>query len=226
MRRLLWPGLSVLFMLAVLLGLGTWQVERLHWKQRILAQIAHAEASPPAPLHSEPAPFAKVEVTGTLRDDLTALYGVEVRDTKTGPTLGAYLIEPLERQDGPPILVERGWVPTERTRPLEQPHGTVTFTGYVHPADRPGWFSPADDPTTRTFYTLDPPAIGAALGLPHVAPFVLVALGPQPPGLWPDPAKHLPQPPNNHLQYALTWYGLAAALVVMFVLWSRKVPRA
>jgi surfeit locus 1 family protein len=212
-------------MLAVLLGLGTWQVERLHWKQRILAQIATAEAAPPVPLHGEPSPFAKVAATGTLRNDLAAQYGVEVRDTRTGPTIGAYLIEPLERPDGPPVLVERGWVPAERSRPLNQPRGTVTVTGYVHPAEHPGWFSAADDPATRTFYTLDPAAIGAALGLPRVAPFVLVALGPTPPGLWPDPAKHLPRPPNNHLQYALTWYGLAAALAVVFMAWSRKVLR-
>ena len=226
MRRLLWPGLSALLMLAVLLGLGTWQVQRLHWKEGILAQIAHAEASPPVPLHGEPSPFTKVEVTGRLRNDLMATYGVEVRDTPAGPRLGAYLIEPLERQGEPPLLVERGWVPQNRLRPIEQPAGPVTITGYVHPADQSGWFSAVDDPATRTFYTLNPVTIGSALGLRNVAPFVLVALGPQPPGEWPDPAKHLPRPPNNHLQYALTWYGLAGVLVVMFVLWSRKVPRA
>ena len=57
------------------------------------------------------------------------------------------------------------------------------------------------------------------------APFILVALGPAPPEGFPDPAKHLPRPPNNHLQYAITWYGLAAVLVVIFAIWSRKVLR-
>ncbi|MBN8904164.1 MAG: SURF1 family protein, partial [Rhodospirillales bacterium] len=75
------------------------------------------------------------------------------------------------------------------------------------------------------FYTLDPAAIGRALGLPTVAPYTIVALGDTPPQRWPDPAKHLPRPPNNHLSYAITWYGLAAALVVIFILWARKTVR-
>ncbi len=225
-RRLLGPGLLTLAMLAVLVGLGTWQVERMHWKNGIVAQIARAEASPPVPLIGNPSPFAKVQVTGQLRDDLSAFYGAEVRDTRTGPQMGSYLVQPLIRPDGRPILIERGWVPSERVDPIAQPLGTVTVTGFVHPAEQPGWFSASDDAATRTFYTLDPAAIGDALGLPRVAPFVLVALGPQPPQHWPDPAKHLPRPPNNHLQYAITWYGLAASLLVIFVIWSRKVLRA
>jgi surfeit locus 1 family protein len=139
--------------------------------------------------------------------------------------MGAFLIEPLERGNAPALLVERGWVPDNRIRPLEQPNGTVTVTGFIHPAERPGWFSASDDPANRTFYTLNPAAIGAALGLHNVAPFVLVALGPADPGTWPAPAQHLPRPPNNHLQYAITWYGLAVALVVIFLSWSRKVLR-
>ena len=225
-RRLLVPGLSALCLFAILIGLGTWQIHRLHWKRAILAQIAHAEASPPVPLTGEPSPFTKVAVTGRLRTDLSALYGDDVRDTSRGPQMGAFLIQPLERPGAPPLLVELGWVPQDRTTPIAEPQGAVTITGYVHPPDQPHWFSASDDPATRTFYTLNPQAIGAALGLHSVAPFILVALGPQPPELWPDPAKHLPRPPNNHLQYALTWYGLAGVLVVMFVSWSRKGPSA
>ena len=59
-----------------------------------------------------------------------------------------------------------------------------------------------------------------------MAPFTLIAMGPAPREGFPDPAKHLPQPPNNHLSYAITWYGLAVALVVIFVLWARKVLTA
>ena len=93
----------------------------------------------------------------------------------------------------------------------------------VRPSDTPGMFSATDSPATRRFYTLDAPTIGKDLGLDRVAPFILVALGPPPPERYPDPARHLPRPPNNHLSYAITWYGLAIALVVIFVLWARKV---
>jgi surfeit locus 1 family protein len=226
MRRLLFPGLMTLAMLAVLLGLGTWQVQRLHWKTAILARIAHAEAAPPIPLPATPEPYTKVAVTGQLRADLSAQYAAEVRDTRDGPQMGTFLIQPLERPDAPPLLVERGWVPQKRRTPIAQPDGRTTIAGYIHPAESPGLFSAKDDPAARIFYTLDPAAIGAALGLPHVAPFILIALGPAPPELWPDPAKHLPQPPNNHLSYAITWYGLALALVVIFVVWARRTLRA
>jgi len=224
LRRLLWPGLMTAVMLAILLGLGTWQVQRLHWKEAVLAQLARAEAAPAVPLPADPAPYAKVSVSGHLDEDRSALYGAEVNDTATGPQLGGQLIVPLEREGQDTILVDRGWVPPDRVKPIALPKGDVTVMGYVHPGDRPGLFSAQDDLATRRFYTLDPAAIGEALGLRHVAPFVLVALGPAPPEHWPEPAKHLPQPPNNHLSYAITWYGLALALVVIFVIWARKVP--
>ena len=222
LRRLLWPGAMAAAMLAVLLGLGTWQVQRLHWKRTVLAQIARAEAAPAVALTAEPEPYAKVQVTGRLRDDLSASYGAEVRDTPAGTQLGTQLIEPLERADGEAILVDRGWVPDKRLRPIARPEGDVTLEGYVRPSETPGLFSATDNPAARLFYTLDAPAIGAALGLHHVAPFILVAVGSAPPERYPDPARHLPRPPNNHLSYAITWYGLAVALVVIFVLWARK----
>jgi len=215
-----------LVMLTVLLGLGTWQVYRLRWKQAILAQLAHAEAAPPIPLPDIPEPYTKVAVTGHLRADLSAQYAVEVRDTRDGPQMGTYLVQPLERTAELPLLVERGWVPQKRATPIDQPQGQTTIVGYIHEPDTPGLFSAKDDPAARIFYTLNPAAIGASLGLGHVAPFILVALGPAPPELWPDPAQRLPQPPNNHLSYAITWYGLAAALVVIFLVWARGTLRA
>ncbi len=215
----------VLAMLAILVGLGTWQIYRLHWKEGILAQIARAEAAPPVPLSGDPSPYTRVAVTGRLRADLSASYALDVRDTRQGPTLGTFLIQPLERPGQLPLLVERGWVPQKRSTPIAQPQGDTTIVGFIHQPDKPGLFSATDDPATRTFYTLDPAAIGAALGLPRVAPFVLVALGSAPPQLWPDPAQQLPQPPNNHLNYAITWYSLALSLVVMFVTWARRTLR-
>lgn len=221
-RRLILPGLTTLAMLLVLIALGTWQVERLQWKRGVLAQIAAAEAGAPGPLTDAPEPYTKVEVTGHLRTDLAALYGAEVRETLSGPQMGSELIVPLERDGKPPVLVDRGWVPATRKAPLSQPEGTTTVVGYVRPPSEPGWFSAKDDPPARLFYTLDPVAIGRALGLPTVSPYTVVAMGPEPPEHWPDPAKHLPRPPNNHLSYAITWYGLAIALVVIFALWARK----
>ncbi len=240
-RRLLWPGLMTAVMMIVLLGLGTWQVRRLMWKQTILAQVDLAEASAPVPLPSIPAPFTlpsipapftptpftKVFVTGTFLNDRAALYGAEVKPAAAGPAMGARMIVPLRREDGSTILVDRGWVPLSRPEPIEQPAGVVRVSGYIRMGDHPGWFSAVDDPAARRFFTLDPAAIGAAAGVRDAAPFILVALGDTAaqrplPGPWPDPARYLPRPPNNHLAYAITWYGLAIALLVIFFLWAKK----
>jgi len=219
-RRLVVPGVSTLLMLAVLVGLGVWQLERRAWKLGLLAEFARSETEPAVPLTDGPRPFMKVRIEGRFRDDLAATYGADVRDTPRGSVLGEQLLVPLERADGRPILVDRGWVPGA-ARP-SAPSGIVGVEGYVRPPDRPGWFSPADAIDKRQFYTLDPVRIGAALGLPAVAPFTLVVLGP--PGM-PDPAHGLPRPPNDHLTYAITWFSLAVTLLVVFALYARKAAR-
>jgi surfeit locus 1 family protein len=123
-------------------------------------------------------------------------------------------------------LVDRGWIPQKRATALDDPSGVVSVTGYVRPGETQHWFSPADDEAARQFYTLDPAAIGAALSVRDPAPFTLVALGPATAASYPTPAQHLPRPPNNHLSYVITWYGLAVALVVIFGVWIRKAPPA
>lgn len=214
-------------MLLVLLGLGTWQLQRRDWKLGVLAQIGAAERNPPVPLGANLPPFAKVSVSGTLRADRAAYYGAEARDLRGGTVLGAQLIVSLDRSDATAVLVDLGWVADGARASLALPSGEISVTGYIRPSETPGWFAPNDDLAGRRFYTLNPPAIASALGLPAVEPFVLVALGDAPatPSA-PDPARHLPSLPNNHLQYAITWYSLAAVLAVVFVLYRRKAARA
>ena len=221
-RRLLWPAVMTIAMLIVLIGLGSWQVQRLHWKQDVIGRLTRAEANAPIPLTADPASYAKVMAAGRLRGDLNVLVGAEVRNTPAGPKMGAHLIVPLERDNAPTLLVDRGWVPLAPSKPLDQPSDPVSLTGFVHPSDKPGWFSATDNQAERHFYTLNPAAIAAALRLTNVEPYVLVVLGPKPASLWPEPAQHLPRPPNNHLAYVITWYGLAAALVVIFWVYARK----
>jgi surfeit locus 1 family protein len=207
-------------MLALTVGLGIWQLERLAWKRGLLAEIDRAEAAPPVTLPDDPAPFEKVELRGRMRDDLLAYYGSEVRSTTAGVSLGAQLITPLERHDGPPVLIDRGWVPDGAPAPVDP--GEATVVGYVRPPEYPSWSSPATDLAAKRFWSLDPAAIGSALGLAKVAPFTVVALGQ---GGSPEPASALPRPPNDHLGYAITWFGLAACLVVVFVAYARRTLR-
>jgi surfeit locus 1 family protein len=223
-KRLLAPGLTTLVLLATLLLLGFWQLHRVAWKEALLAEIAHAEHAPPIPLtDAAPSRFARVTVSGTLRPGLFALYGDEVRDVGSTPAMGAQLLQILDRPGDAPILVDLGWVPADAHTPVKPLAGAAEVTGFARPAEHAGFLSAPDDPEGRRFYTLDPAAIGGALGVPRLAPFTLVAEGPAPPA-GPIPAEALPSPPNNHLQYAWTWFGLAGALLVVFVAWVRKRP--
>lgn len=215
-RRLILPLIVTLPVLLALLYLGTWQAQRLGWKAGILARIEAAEAGPALPLPAAPVPFTKVEATGRLDHAREILVGLEVR----GAVLGARLVTPLLRDDAPAILVDRGWVPIEGSRPIDRPEGEARLTAWVRPVERIGMFSATDNPAARRFYTFDPTVIGPALGLPDLAPFGLVVLG-DGRGL-PETARRLPRPSNNHLGYAITWYGLAAALAGVFLVWARR----
>ncbi|GAA0568537.1 SURF1 family protein [Craurococcus roseus] len=213
-------------MFVALCALGTWQVQRLHWKNDVLARIEASERSPPTPLGASAEPYAKVVAAGRFDHEREALLGVEVR----GTTLGAHLLTPLLRAGHAPVLVDRGWIPLERNRPVDRPEGEISVTGFVRDADRRDWLSPEDDAPGRRFYVFDPEAIGSALGLPEApAPFGLVALAPRTaapagagPSPLPEPARGLPRPNNPHLGYAITWYGLAASLVAVLVAFARR----
>lgn len=215
---LLVPTLSTAVMLVILVNLGLWQIRRLHWKEDILSAIAHAEAAPAIALPPAPTPFEKVRISGRFLG-VVALYGAEVRGTPHGPDLGGELLQVLLPASGPPILVMRGWIPDAALAAFAEPAERVSVEGFVHAPARPGLFTPHDDPGKLRFYTLDPARIGAALGFKQVAPFTLIALGPAPPGGVPEPAHSLPRPPNDHLNYALTWFGLAGVLVVIYASW-------
>jgi surfeit locus 1 family protein len=218
-RRLVVPFLTTLFLVCLTSGLGVWQVQRLAWKRNILARIDAAEQAPPVPLPTAPGLFQKVVVRGRLDPRGAISYEDDVRDDAQGnAVMGTQLVEPLLRPGQTPILVDLGWV---KYPPLPAA-GEVSVTGYIRAPEHPGWLSAPDDPRGRRFYTLDPARIAAALGLPTVAPYTLVALGP--PSV-PDPARSLPRPPNDHLQYAITWFSLSVVAVVMFLAWARGALR-
>ena len=210
-RRMLWPALAGLPVLIILLGLGTWQAQRLAWKTDLLARIAAAEAAAPAPFTDSPVPYAKLEAVGRFDHAREALLGVEIRANR----MGARLIVPFLRDSGPPLLVDRGWVPVDGLAGLPRPEGVQRITGYIRFGEAAGRFAAQDDVAGRRFYHFDPVAIGAALGLPGTAPYALVLLGPA--GSLPEPAQTLPRPRNNHLGYAITWNGLALSVIGVFV---------
>jgi surfeit locus 1 family protein len=235
-QRLILPSFLALPVLALLLGLGSWQVQRLAWKNGLLAELAAAQARPPVEAGPSPLPFAHITATGRFRPGAEALLGLEVR----GPVLGGSLIAVLDRPGQPPLLVERGWAPLDGGQ-IQRPEGEVTVSGYARYADRRSPFAAKDDPANRRFYSFDARAIAASLGAPDAPPYALVVvvpgaplgpsgLGSTPPpqrGPVPDAAHGFPSPSNPHLGYAVTWFGLALAWTAIFLLWaSRRIRDA
>jgi surfeit locus 1 family protein len=223
-RRLLASGISAFVLFWILIALGVWQLHRLKWKEAILAEIHTAEISAPIPLPPHPTPFEKVSIAGHWLPGKAALYGDEVRDAPGGPVPGGELIMPFLPASGPIVLVDLGWVPQTKPVPQPQPSGETIAVGYLHAPVSAGLFSGSDQPALGLYYTLDPAKIGAGMGLPHVADFILIAMGPPPPAgsTQPAPVQTLPTPPNNHYEYALTWFGFAGVLVFEFFFYARK----
>lgn len=213
--------------LAVLIGLGTWQLQRLHWKEDLVARVGARVSEPPSKLPT-PAEWPKldlaaweyrpVEAAGRFRHDLESRVYTLLSDaigSLEGP--GYWIMTPLELADGTgTILVNRGFVPLETAQPLERPEGEVAVRGLLRGPEDRNMFTPDDRPGGRLFYARDAGAIGSGLGLAEVAPFTIDAAA-TPPGTLPQGGETRLVFPNRHLEYALTWYGLAGALAGVFV---------
>lgn len=238
-RSLLVPGLAALAAFAILIGLGTWQIQRKAWKEAIIARIdarAHGEPGPILPEAgwsgwlAEADEFRRVRVTGTFLHDREAPVHGLAPGERGAPLQGFYLFTPLRLDSGAVVMVNRGFVPTElrdpATRPQSQPAGGATVTGLVRAPEAPTWFTPENVPALNRWFTRDPKAIAAAKGLERVAPFYVEADATPHPGGWPRGGQTRLDLPNNHLQYALTWYGLALTLVGVFAAfaWNRLHP--
>ncbi|MBU1375115.1 MAG: SURF1 family protein [Alphaproteobacteria bacterium] len=210
--------------LAILLALGTWQLQRLQWKQHLLAQIAALQAAPAQPLGSAldrvakgvDADFTRVKVTcpGIATAPYVELYSL--RDGQAGSRLISACPTGSARYQT--ILVDRGFViDTVSARPPVDAAGTapVEVTGVLRVPEHGNSFTPPNTPTR--WYTRDAPAMAAALKAPAPAPLFLMAetaTNPEWKALIPAPIPA--EIPNRHLEYALTWYGLAAALLGVY----------
>ena len=229
-RPTFWPTVMAVPMVLLMLGLGVWQLHRLQWKEALIATIDQriGAAAVPLPAGNDIEPdgwnYRHVRVTGRfLHDKEIHLLAYTERGN-----LGYHVITPLARQDGGYVLIDRGWVPTAKadpkTRPDGQLPGTVTVEGVVRHGWTQGWFVPDNEPAKNLWFFGDLAAMAKTAGV--TVPPILVEAGPAPnPGGFPIGGQTLVTLPNHHLQYALTWFGMALALMVIYVLYHRKLER-
>ena len=229
-RPALWPTLAAAAALAVLLALGTWQVQRLQWKEALIAERAAQFAAPPAALPLDAADwrawdFRKVVVEGTFRHDLEQTYGLFA----IGGRPGHHVLTPLVRQDGSVVLVDRGWVPSDSAHPAARreglAEGPVEVAGIARYRgdERVAWVTPDNQPQARQWFWYDLDALERALGL-DLVPVVVEADATPVPGGLPVGGQTRLELANNHLQYVITWYGLALTLVVVYIAFSVQRP--
>jgi len=230
-RGLLLPAFATLVALAVLISLGNWQMRRLAWKEDLIARVTERLSLPPV----EPAPeafsdpesfltaneFRPVRLTGRYDAESEVQVFTSLSEPKGrhgGP--GVFIFTPFRLLDGAAtIFVNRGFVPQdERGNETPPAAGVVTVEGPLRAPESGSWLTPAADPGERLFFARNPSVIAPAMGIEGpVAPFFidLDASGTPPSGL-PQAGETRTIFANSHLEYALTWYGLAAGLAAVF----------
>src|SRR5262245_17857296 len=222
----LWPTLISLPIFVVALGLGVWQMERREWKRDILDRIAVNQATLPITLaellRGDPLRFeyGRVKVSGALLHDKEFYLGA--RSLKN--TVGLQVVTPLRTDDGQIVLFDRGWIPQERKDPARraegQVGGRVELTGIVRRTQERRQFAPENVPERNVWFHVDVPLMRRmAGGAPdaRLDSFFLEADATANPGGLPVGGQTRLDIPNDHLQYAITWFLIAVALAGVYL---------
>lgn len=218
--------ITVFLALCVLMGLGTWQLQRLQEKEALLADVAAGLEAPPVPLPAEITDAAEwnyrpVVVEGVF-DHARELH-LHMLSRSGAP--GYHILTPLIREGAAPVLVNRGWVPPKLKDPAARapgPEGLVRITGIARTPRFGGTFVPESDARANMWFEVDFAAMAEATGLPLLPVLVEDSAEPAGPDSYPVPGQTRFDIPNNHLDYALTWYGLGLVLVVIYVVYLRR----
>jgi surfeit locus 1 family protein len=204
---------------AILISLGVWQLERKTWKENLIATLNARISAPPHALPKAPQQgtdeFSRVQLRGTFIPGQSALVftsGSALRPDVMAP--GYWVLSPLRTDDGRIVVVNRGYVAGKDAPP--PPSGEADLVGALRWPDEDGMFTPSNDPQHNLWYSRDPVAIAAAKGWGQVAPFFVEQETPQLTNA-PRAGPLVVHLRDNHLQYAITWFGLAGGLAGVYL---------
>ncbi len=221
-RPLRGPTIACALMLPILFGLGAWQVQRLHWKENLLAEIATHLAAPPisvgqAKALGSEAQYRRVTLDGRF-DHAKESY---VFTTGEGGAPVYHVVTPFLLARGGLLMVDRGLVPKPlldpETRAAGQVDGLQHVVGVWRTPDAPGAFTPAPDTAHRIWYSRNVTGMAKFQHVALAAPVIVEADITPNPGGWPKGGQTVIDIPNRHLEYALTWFGLAATLLGVYL---------
>ena len=234
---LLIPSLATIIAFVVLFALGTWQLQRKAWKEDLIATLtrqltaAPVDLPPPeqwAALRPQRDEFTRVKFRAEYSPAKEAVVwatGSALRDDVKGP--GIFVFTPARLASGETVAVNRGFVadqkPTGATARPAPSQGPVEITGVLRWPEPKIWELTAPyDKGAQLWFVRDHLAMAQENGWGPVAPFYIEREAQQPADGLPPPGPLKPNVPNNHLQYAVTWYGLAAVLLAVFGFWVRS----
>jgi len=232
-------GIFTLLTLVLLIGLGVWQLQRRTEKHALIAQLTERLAAAPGALPSPaqwstltPArdEFRRVRFSATYEqrpDAMVYSSGSAIRDDVSGPGTWAFL--PARLPGGETIVINTGFVQNTMQDRGQQDRAVarfvsgapVTLTGYIRFPESGGALTPREDIAKRLWFTRDHQGIARALGWGEVAPFYIDLEAPAPESGIPRPGPLEVHLKDDHLQYAITWFGLAGAVVIAFGVWLR-----
>ncbi|WP_024577234.1 MULTISPECIES: SURF1 family cytochrome oxidase biogenesis protein [unclassified Afipia] len=239
-------GLAViaLIMASMLVSLGVWQLRRKDEKRALISALTERLAAAPGvlpaatawpaltPAHDE---FRRVSFSATFEskpDVMVYSSGSAVRDDINGP--GTWAFMPARLADGRSVVINAGFVQNTMQDRAQQDRAVkplvtgapVTLTGYLRFPESAGTLTPADDVVRRLWFVRDHRTMAKALGWGEVAPFYIDLESPAPPSGIPKPGSLHVHLKDDHLQYAITWFGLALVVAGAFVAWVIQRRRA
>jgi cytochrome oxidase assembly protein ShyY1 len=236
-------GIFTLVTLALLIGLGVWQLQRRAEKHALIAQLTERLAAAPAALPAvaqwnalTPArdEFRRVRFSATYvqrPDAMVYSSGSAIREDISGP--GTWAFMPARLPDGETIAINTGFVQNTMQDRAQQDGAVtrlvtgapMTVTGYIRFPETAGLLTPSENPAKRLWFTRDHLAMARVLGWGNVAPFYIDLESPVPESGIPKPGPLEVHLKDDHLQYAITWFGLAGAVVIAFGIWLQGQRR-
>ena len=229
-RPTFWPTVMALPMIAIMVGLALWQVQRLHWKEALIAErVARTTAVaidlPPAGADLSNLEFHRVALTGSY-DHAHEFY---LAARSQNGNVGYWIVTPFKTDKDEIILVNRGWVPVEKKYPDARKEGQVAgdtkLDAFIRLPQVKAFFQPDNEPRKNVWFYLAPSEMVAASGIQARTDLYLDADATPNPGGFPIGGQTRIELPNDHLQYAITWALLAIALAVIYVVYHLKLER-
>ncbi len=225
------PTVAMLAAVSLLIALGVWQIQRLHWKTGILTALDQAYRNDDVATltyddfmaaYRAHKLFLHGRVTGRFLSQWQIPVGPRTHDGKTG----YHMYVPFQLDSGGTVLVNRGWVPQAweglKTADATISHNVITLKGLAHYPDRASFFTPPNSPDSNTWYAINLAQVRSHTGVKDVAPYILYADAEQgAPDVYPLGLQQDWRPDNNHLQYAIFWFAMAGIMIVIY--WLRFI---